>query len=55
MKGKTSEEARKELVASKMSEDKIAKILPHKVRKVLLYQKSLSKFIRRREIISGKG
>uniref|UniRef100_A0A0M3HQX5 Glucose-6-phosphate isomerase n=1 Tax=Ascaris lumbricoides TaxID=6252 RepID=A0A0M3HQX5_ASCLU len=31
MKGKTSEEARKELVASKMSEDKIAKILPHKV------------------------
>uniref|UniRef100_A0A915C5E0 Glucose-6-phosphate isomerase n=1 Tax=Parascaris univalens TaxID=6257 RepID=A0A915C5E0_PARUN len=31
MKGKTSEEARNELVASKMSEDKIAKILPHKV------------------------
>ncbi|KHN88680.1 Glucose-6-phosphate isomerase [Toxocara canis] len=31
MKGKTPDEAKAELVASKMSEDKIAKILPHKV------------------------
>ena len=31
MKGKTSEEARAELVASGMSKDKIAHILPHKV------------------------
>lgn len=31
MKGKTADEARKELAASKMSEETIQKILPHKV------------------------
>lgn len=36
MKGKSKEEAKRELEAGGMSEDKIAKILPHKVG-VLLY------------------